>query len=89
MGFHLLLEGIFLTQVSDPHLLCLLHHRWFLYLLSHPVTSIKCFIYIVRFSNSDKVGTIFPILDIRKMELEDITYLDSHNLVVEFEPKSV
>ena len=39
-------------------------------------------------SNSE-VGTIFPILYIRKMELEDITYLDSHNLVVEFEPKSV
>ena len=88
MGFHLLLEVIFLTQVSDPHLLCLLHHRWFLYLPIRPVTSIKCFIYIVRFSNSE-VGTIFPILYIRKMELEDITYLDSHNLVVEFEPKSV
>ena len=25
MGCHALLQGIFLTQVSNPHLLCLLH----------------------------------------------------------------
>ena len=27
--------GIFLTQGSNPHLLCLLHYRWILYLLNH------------------------------------------------------
>ena len=31
MGCHFLLQGIFLTQGSDPYILCLLHHRWILY----------------------------------------------------------
>ena len=35
MGSHSLLQGIFLTQRSNPHLLCLLHCRQILYLLSH------------------------------------------------------
>ena len=33
-GCHFLLEGIFLTQGPNPHLLCLLHRSWILYLLS-------------------------------------------------------
>ena len=32
---HALLQGIFLTQASNPHLLCLLHRRQILYPLSH------------------------------------------------------
>ena len=32
---HALLQGIFLTQGLNPHLLCLLHCRWILYPLSH------------------------------------------------------
>ena len=35
MGSHSLLQRIFLTQGSNPHLLCLLHCRQILYLLSH------------------------------------------------------
>ena len=35
MGCHLLLQGIFPTQGSNPRLLCLLHCKWILYLLSH------------------------------------------------------
>ena len=35
MGCHALLQGIFLTQESNPCLLCLLHCRQILYLLSH------------------------------------------------------
>ena len=35
VGCHFLLEGIFLTQGSNPRLLCLLHCRHILYLLSH------------------------------------------------------
>ena len=36
MGFpRLLLQGVFLTQGSNPRLLQLLHCRWILYLLSH------------------------------------------------------
>ena len=34
VGCHFLLQGIFSTQVSNPHLLCLLHCRQTLYLLS-------------------------------------------------------
>ena len=34
-GCHFLLQGTFLTQGSNPHLLCLLHCRWILYPLSH------------------------------------------------------
>ena len=34
-GCHALLQGIFPTQGSKPHLLCLLHCRWILYLLTH------------------------------------------------------
>ena len=30
-----LLQGIFPNQGSNPHLLCLLHRRWILYLLNH------------------------------------------------------
>ena len=32
---HFLLQGIFLTQELNPHLLCLLHCRQVLYLLIH------------------------------------------------------
>ena len=35
MGCHALLQGIFPTQGSNPHLLCLLHGRQILYLSSH------------------------------------------------------
>ena len=35
VGCHFFLQGIFLTQGLSPHLLCLLHCRWILYLLSH------------------------------------------------------
>ena len=35
VGSHSLLQRIFLTQGSNPHLLCLLHCRQILYLLSH------------------------------------------------------
>ena len=35
VGCHDLLQGIFLIQESNPCLLCLLHCRWTLYLLSH------------------------------------------------------
>ena len=35
VGCHALLQGIFLTQESNPCLLCLLHCRWILYCLSH------------------------------------------------------
>ena len=44
MGCHGLLQGIFLTQGSNLHLLCLLHCRWIHYWLSHqgsPVISIS------------------------------------------------
>ena len=34
-GCHFLLQGIFLTQGLNPYLLCLLHCRQILYLLSH------------------------------------------------------
>ena len=32
---HFLLQGIFLTQELNSHLLCFLHYRWILYTLSH------------------------------------------------------
>ena len=35
VGCHFLLQGIFSTQGSNPHLLHLLHCRWILYPLSH------------------------------------------------------
>ena len=35
VGGHFLLQGIFLTPGLNLHLLCLLHYRWTLYLLSH------------------------------------------------------
>ena len=35
VGCHVLLQGIFLTQESNPYLLCLLHWRHFLYPLRH------------------------------------------------------
>ena len=35
MGCHALLQGIFPTQESNPHLLCLLHCKQILYPLSH------------------------------------------------------
>ena len=35
MGCYLLLQGIFLTQGSNPYLLCLLHCRQILYWLNH------------------------------------------------------
>ena len=35
LGFHALLQGIFLTQVLNWHLLCLLHCRQILHSLSH------------------------------------------------------
>ena len=38
VGCPFLIQGIFLTQGSNPHLLCLLHCRWILYSLSHQGT---------------------------------------------------
>ena len=35
VGSHAFFQGIILTQGSNPCLLCLLHCRWILYLLSH------------------------------------------------------
>ena len=35
VGSHSLLQGIFPTQGSNPHLLCLLHCWWILHLLNH------------------------------------------------------
>ena len=35
VGSHFLLQGLFLTQRLNLHLLCLLHCRQILYLLSH------------------------------------------------------
>ena len=40
MGCHVFLQGIFPTQGSNPHLLCLLHCRQILYRLSHYTGSI-------------------------------------------------
>ena len=42
VGCQSLLQGIFLTQVSNLCLLCLLHCRWILYPLSH-VGSSRCY----------------------------------------------
>ena len=36
VGCYALLQGIFLTQESNPYLLCVLHCRWILHLISHP-----------------------------------------------------
>ena len=50
-GCHFFLQGIFLTQGLNPHLLCLLHCRWILYLLSHwgsPIQAKKlCFLDLI------------------------------------------
>ena len=35
MGCHFFLQGIFLTQRLNPHLLCLQHYRWILYPLGY------------------------------------------------------
>ena len=35
VGYHVLLQEIFPTQGSNPHLPCLPHCRWTLYSLSH------------------------------------------------------
>ena len=40
VGSHSVLQGIFLTQGLNAHLLCLLIFRWILYLLSHQGSSI-------------------------------------------------
>ena len=45
MGCHFLLQEILPTQGSNPRLLCLLHCRWILYLVSHrgsPVCLLIC-----------------------------------------------
>jgi len=45
VGCHTLLQGIFLTQGSNPHSLCLLHCRQILYPLSHlgsPIYILPC-----------------------------------------------
>ena len=47
MGGHFLLQGIFLTQRSNPNFLCLLHCRQILYPPSHqgsPTLCIKCYL---------------------------------------------
>ena len=43
VGGHFLLHEVFLTQESNPSLLCLLHCRWILYLLSLPFKIICIF----------------------------------------------
>ena len=50
VGFHFLLQGIFLTQGSNPSLLCLLHCRWILHLLSHQGSSVPQGSYPTRFT---------------------------------------
>ena len=57
VGCHFLLQGIFLTQGSNPHLLCLLHCRWVLYPLSHwqspySLRTDSKFIYLTRTDSS-------------------------------------
>ena len=43
VGCHAHLQGIFLTQRSNPHLLCLLHCRWILYeRATREVSIIRC-----------------------------------------------
>ena len=42
VGCQALLQGIFLTQGSNSHLLCLLHCRWILHPLLHPGSPIIC-----------------------------------------------
>ena len=39
VGCYFLLQGIILTQGSNPHLLCFLHYRGILYQLSHQGSS--------------------------------------------------
>ena len=48
VGFHFLLQGIFLTQGSNSHLLCLLNFRWILYLLSHWGSPLEVLINAIR-----------------------------------------
>ena len=55
MGYHVLLQGTFLTQRSNLHLLCLLYCRWVLYQLSHTVV-ISC---LCNCSNALTVITAF------------------------------
>ena len=62
MGCHFLLQGIFPTQGSNEHLLCLLHYKWILYPLSHQgsltvITEIFKFVFPLYF-----VLCIFPLL---------------------------
>ena len=45
VGCHAPLQGIFSTQRSNPHLLCLLHCRRILYLLSHQGSPTLCTFY--------------------------------------------
>lgn len=67
--------------ISNKNISYHLHSVW-----GELVTSIKCFIYIVKFSNCGEFSIIFSILHMREMEIEEVTYLDSHNfLVVELE----
>ena len=42
---HALFQGIFSTQRSNPHLLCLLHCKQILYLLSHQGSPMLCTFY--------------------------------------------
>ena len=60
VGCHVLLQGIFLTEGSNPHLLCLLHCTAFLYLLSSrkPSTSLKCCNFSIKLSQ------IMPFIDL-------------------------
>ena len=54
VGLHALLQGIFLTQGWNPHLLCLLHCKWILYCLSHqgkPLICMALYMKIYRTSN--------------------------------------
>ena len=54
VGYHFLLQGIFPTQGSNPHLLCLLHCRWILYPMSHNYPPLKSFtsLFTSRVENS-------------------------------------
>ena len=45
VGCHALLQGVFSTQGSNPHLLCLLHCKQILYLLSHQGSPMLCTFY--------------------------------------------
>ena len=49
VGCHFLLQGIFLTQGSNQHLLCLLYHKQILYPLSHHGS--PCYFKSLKFGN--------------------------------------